>query len=199
MIVEILTGTAAPRVANLDRPDQIAVGAAMIKAALILQLAIFLLFVAVTAVFHLRCVRAGVFARKIRIVVVLLYVSTALMLARGVYRTVEFFEGYGGYLSTHEPFFWVFEASLMFANSAMLNVWFPARYLPRSNKVFLCKDGVTEEVGPGWVDKRPFLVTLLDPFDLVGLIKGRDKATAFWEAQGTGSSVRENGAGGARV
>lgn len=54
-------------------------------------------------------------------------------------------------------------------------------FLPRSNKVYLSKDGVTEVEGPGWVDKRPFLATVVDPFDLVGLIMGRDKTTKFWE------------------
>lgn len=56
-------------------------------------------------------------------------------------------------------------------------------FLPHSNRTFLSKDGVTELEGPGWVDKRPFLATVFDPFDLVGLIMGRDKTTKFWETE----------------
>ena len=69
----------------------------------------------------------------------------------------------------------------MFLNTAIMNIWHPGRFLPRSNKIHLARDGVTEVEGPGCVDDRPFIVTLLDPFDLVGLIKGRDRETAFWE------------------
>ena len=69
----------------------------------------------------------------------------------------------------------------MLANSVMLNIWHPSRYLPQSNKTYLCTDGVTEREGPGWVDKRHWFITILDPFDIGGLIKGRDKTAAFWE------------------
>ncbi len=184
VLVEILTGSGAPKVVNLDNPGQIAIGAALIKAALVMQLGIFLGFVAVAVTFHVRCVSANVFGHKIQTVMYVLYVSTALILTRSVYRTVEYFEGYGGYLGAHEAFFWVFEASLMLVNSVLLNVWHPGRYLPRSNNVYLSRDGVTEAVGPGWVDKRHFLVTIVDPFDIVGLIRGKDKETAFWEVEG---------------
>ena len=69
-------------------------------------------------------------------------------------------------------------------------------YLPRSNKVFLAEDGVTEVEGPGYEDKRNFLVTLADPFDIGGLIRGRDKVR-YWEtgtSAGGGDGV-ENGMG----
>lgn len=63
-------------------------------------------------------------------------------------------------------------------------------YLPRSNKVYLAKDGTTELEGPGWVDKRPFLVTVLDPFDVGSLIKGKDKTGRFWEESGDEGGVK---------
>ena len=71
----------------------------------------------------------------------------------------------------------------MVINSALLNVRHPALYLPRNNKIYLAQDGVTEIEGPGYEDKRPFLWTILDPFDIVGLVKGKDKATRYWEEQ----------------
>lgn len=49
--------------------------------------------------------------------------------------------------------------------------------------MYLAKDGATELEGPGWVDPRPWWATALDPFDLAGLIKGKDKKTAFWETE----------------
>ena len=62
------------------------------------------------------------------------------------------------------------------------NIWHPMRFLPRNNKIYLSKDGVTELLGPGWVDKRPFLITLVDPFDIMGFFLKRDKEK-FWERE----------------
>ncbi len=70
----------------------------------------------------------------------------------------------------------------MITNIVMLNFRHPATFLPSSNKVYLAEDGVTEIEGPGFEDRRNFFVTLFDPFDLVGLIKGRDKQK-YWERQ----------------
>lgn len=104
-----------------------------------------------------------------------------MILVRNVFRVIGVFEGYGGYLYDHEVFFYVFDATLMFTNSVMLNLYHPMTYLPHSNKVYLSKDGVTELEGPGWVDKRSFFATVFDPFDIGGLVTGKDKAERFWE------------------
>lgn len=104
-----------------------------------------------------------------------MFVSTGLVLARTVYRTVEYF-GYdrlaavqsldGGVspILRYEWFFYVFEATLMLVNSTLWSVFHPRRYLPRTNRVFLERDGVTETEGPGWEDERPKWVTFLNPF-----------------------------------
>lgn len=52
--------------------------------------------------------------------------------------------------------------------------------LPRSNKIYLAMDGVTEIEGPGYEDRRHFLLTLFDPFDIVGIIMNR-KQVKYWE------------------
>lgn len=69
----------------------------------------------------------------------------------------------------------------MFVNTALLNILHPGKRLPRSNSVFLDRDGVTERIGPGWKDDRPWIVTVFDPVDLWGLFTGRDKKTQFWD------------------
>ena len=71
----------------------------------------------------------------------------------------------------------------MIINSFLLNVRHPGMYLPRNNKIYLAQDGVTEIEGPGFNDKRMFLWTILDPFDIVGWVKGRDKNARYWEEQ----------------
>lgn len=185
VIIGILTGNGASNVANASLSEsRHKVGGALLKASLILQVCSMLGFVAIAAWFHVRCVRDRVFNYKVRTVIFTLYVSCTLIFARSVFRTVEYFEATGGLgpLIRSEAYFWVFEVSLMFINTAVLNIWHPGRFMPRSNKIYLARDGVTEHKGPGWVDKRPFLATLFDPFDIAGLVTGRDKlCTAFWD------------------
>ncbi|KAH9867470.1 hypothetical protein IAQ61_008064 [Plenodomus lingam] len=69
----------------------------------------------------------------------------------------------------------------MFVNTALLNLYHRGKRLPKSNDVFLARDGVTERKGPGWKDDRPWIITIFDPFDLWDLFRGRDKETQFWD------------------
>jgi hypothetical protein len=181
-LCEILIIQGAQRMVNtrLSAVEQ-KVGGDLVKAALIMQAMLFAIFILLGAIFHHRSSKARVLTKGLRSVLIVMYISSLIITARCIYRIVEFFEGYQGEVFTHETYFWVFEASIMFANTAMLNIWHPGRHLPRSNKVFLAQDGVTEMRGPGWEDSRPWLVTLMDPFDVVGLCTGRDKKTRFWE------------------
>lgn len=157
------------------------IGNALTKSGLILQVIMFGLFVLLAAVFHTRARKRGVCTKNIRTVLIILYISCTIITARCIYRIVEFFEYGSGPLHDSEAYFWVFEATIMFINTAMLNVWHPGKYLPRSNKVFLSMDGKTEIRGPGYKETRPFIATLLDPFDITGLITGRDAKTKFWD------------------
>ena len=82
----------------------------------------------------------------------------------------------------------------MLFNTYLLNLYPPMKYLPHNNKVYLAVDGKTEFEGPGMVENRPFLLTLFDPFDLVGLVTGQDNKNRFWEKDGIGGpggSARE--------
>lgn len=182
VMVEILTGNGAAKVSNPSNPPgQIRIGSGLIRASLLLQIVLFTLFISMEVTFHMRLVKAKIMNAKLRMIVTLLYTSSALILIRNIYRCIEVWQGYTGYLQKHEAFFYVFDGSLMLVNSVMLNIWHPTEYLPASSKVYLAKDGVTELEGPGWVDPRPWWASRLDPFDFVGLIKGNDKRTAFWE------------------
>lgn len=184
VIVGIITSLGASKVSSLDASEsERRLGRDLIRASILLQVVCFLGFVALEVTFHRRCLRAKVLNQKLRMIITLVYISSALILIRNIYRVVETFQGYSGYLQHHEAFFYVFDGTLMLINSIMFNYYHPMRYLPRTNEIYLSKDGVTEVKGPGWQDKRPFLVTLFDPFDLGGLITGRDKTTKFWETE----------------
>lgn len=108
-----------------------------------------------------------------------------LILARTIYRTIEYFiissaSGTASNTSVDELnpllkdewYFWVFEAALMLANSVLWNARHPGRYLPTNKNIYLDKDGITEVEGENCEDQRPFLVTLIDPFEWC--IKHRD-------------------------
>ncbi|KAA8646399.1 hypothetical protein EYZ11_005239 [Aspergillus tanneri] len=188
---EILTANGASLVSNSSNPESTQnVGKALLKAALILQIALMIGFMALAARFQYSCARGGVLNTKVKRALYVLYCSCTLITVRTIYRTVEYFSAAS--LNTHnvdkmspilkdEWFFWFFETVFMYSNTTLLNVLHPMRWLPRSNKVYLARDGVTEVEGPGYEDPRHFLLTIFDPFDVVGLITKRGQKEKFWE------------------
>ncbi|RKL51246.1 hypothetical protein BFJ72_g699 [Fusarium proliferatum] len=194
-IVEALNGWGASYSANQSLTDsEIEIGHALIKTSLLLQIVVAILFITLAVTFHRRCVVAGITNERLNKPLWTLYTSMTLILARTIYRIVEYFSvaelRYGpGFdpatispIVRYEWFFYVFEAALMLCNLVMFNVRHPRRYLPRNNKIYLCPDGVTEIEGPGYKDPRKLWQTLIDPFDIQGLVTGRGRETdKFWE------------------
>jgi hypothetical protein len=205
-IIETLNGTGASNVANtsLSQHKQ-DIGKALLKSALVIQLGVLGCFVLLAVTFHRKCKKAGILPSNLRATLTTLYISSALIGTRTIYRTVEYFNTASLNFSNpnlnpssltpilrYEWFFWVFEGALMVLNSFMLNARHPMRYLPEDNKIYLAEDGVTEILGPGYEDKRNFLVTFLDPFDLWGRLRGRKTLNErFWETHGEGRVVGE--------
>ncbi|KAF9893107.1 hypothetical protein FE257_012518 [Aspergillus nanangensis] len=192
-VIESITANGAVLVANTDNPESKQnTGRALLKAALILQLALMAGFVSLAAKYQYNCSRGGVLNRKVRNALYVLYTSCTLITIRTIYRTVEYFTAAS--LSVNnikelspilkdEWFFWVFEGIFMYSNTTLLNVFPPIQWLPRSNKIYLAKDGVTEVEGPGYKDSRHFLLTLFDPFDFIGLVTKGGKKEKYWDIQ----------------
>lgn len=135
--------------------------------------------------------------KNLRNVIRTLYASSALIGARTIFRTVEYFvvadlnfyvindPNTVSSLLRYEAYFWVFESSFMVVNTLLMNVMHPMKVLPENTKIYLARDGVTEIEGPGYVDRRKFWVTLVDPFDLNGVFRKRSgKEERFWEMPG---------------
>ncbi|KAJ4417212.1 hypothetical protein N0V85_001948 [Neurospora sp. IMI 360204] len=195
-VVEALNSNGAALSANqsLRRWKQ-DIGRDLLKAALLIQLVVIALFLVLAGVFHRRCRRGGIKSAKLENVLYTLYASTILLTIRTIFRVVEYWSVADLHyddrsidpmsfspIIRYEWFFYVFEASLMLVNHVLMNVRHPRRYLPKSTKTFLsARDGKTEVTGPGYKDSRPFWVTLVDPFDLAGLIKRKDRNARFWE------------------
>ncbi|KAB5533581.1 RTA1 like protein-domain-containing protein [Coniochaeta sp. 2T2.1] len=206
VVVETLNGLGASYSANTSLPrDKQELGHSLFKAALIIQLFVIACFLSLAVTFHLRCRRAGIkHNRNLYKALHTLYASQAILTVRTIYRVVEYWsvaelhivEGFDTMtlspLLRYEWFFYVFEASLMLGNQVLLNVRHPRMFLPQSTKTYLDRDGVTEVTGPGYDDKRPFWVTLLDPFDVGGMIKASKKESRFWEGQEEGQ-IRAQG------
>jgi hypothetical protein len=181
-VCEILIGNGAWRMANSSLTDkERQVGSNMVTASLCLQAALFGAFGLLSALFHRRANKAGVLKRDLQVVLYVMYVSATIVTIRCIYRLVEYIEGWESSIYQNEVYFWIFEATIMFVNTALLNLFHPGKRLPRSNSVFLARDGITERRGPGWADDRPWIVTVFDPFDMWGLINGKDKKTQFWD------------------
>jgi hypothetical protein len=195
-VVEALNGNGASYSSNQSlSKDKQDMGRALLKAALCIQVFVITAFVFLAGYFQWKVRRAGIKNANMTNAMTTLYISTALLFVRTIYRVVEYFglaDHYFGPgldpntltpLIRYEWFFMFFEGTLMLVNQVMLNVRHPRHYLPKSTKVYLADDGVTEITGPGYKESRPWLVTFIDPFDIYGMIKGKDSKKKFWEEQ----------------
>lgn len=131
-------------------------GEKIIIAGLFVQIFIFSFFVVTAASFHKRRLSAGPAASSVpwRRHLTVLYVVSAIILVRSIFRVVEYLQGNGGYLISHEIFLYVFDAILMAAVMAIFLVWYVddlagTQGLKRgSGRELLPSSGSDMEMGP---------------------------------------------------
>lgn len=104
-------------------------GEKIIIAGLFVQIVIFGFFVVTSVLFHVRLIRtptAIVIAGAIpwRRYLTVLYVTSAIILVRSIFRVVEYLQGNAGYLISHEVFLYTFDALLMAITMAIFIVWY---------------------------------------------------------------------------
>lgn len=70
---------------------------------------------------------------------VVLYVASALILIRGVFRVIEYLQGNSGFLISHEAFLYIFDALLMAAFMFIFLIWYvdDIRRRPTSHEIEL--------------------------------------------------------------
>lgn len=206
-IAGIIAGNGASRAANADASEQEReVGFTLVKTSLFLLLGMFLVFMCklpffeslhsthiadLNILFHYRAKKAHVFNQKLKVVMYVLYASNLLLLLRHTFRTAATFYPWNSIPNGSEWPIWVFEFMPMLINTYLMNILPPAEHLPANHRIYLAMDGKTEIDGPGMVDKRPFLVTLVDPFDIVGIVKQKDQKNRFWLRDGVGGPLPE--------
>ncbi|KAJ5682665.1 hypothetical protein N7462_005830 [Penicillium macrosclerotiorum] len=119
-------------------------GSNVVIGGLVVQLLFFGFFVVVAAIFHARIARGptpkaqmdrdatrhlGWRRRNWETVLLGLYMVSALILIRSIFRLVEYKYGFDGYIMTHEAFMYVFDAMLMFFAMVIMNLYHPAEIL----------------------------------------------------------------------
>ncbi|KAJ5147033.1 uncharacterized protein N7443_001370 [Penicillium atrosanguineum] len=116
-------------------------GSNVVIGGLVVQLLFFGFFVIVAAIFHYRIEKSptikstnerqtsrgqGWRQRSWMTVLMALYVVSALILIRSIFRLIEYKYGFDGYLMTHEVFGYIFDALLMLVAMVVMNVYHPA-------------------------------------------------------------------------
>ena len=113
-------------------------GEKIIIAGLFVQIAIFGFFVITALLFHSRMIKTshtsqtqGSIAWQRHLYV--LYITSALILIRSIFRVVEYLQGNDGYLISHEVFIYVMDALLMAIVMAIFAVWYIGDLQPRKS------------------------------------------------------------------
>jgi hypothetical protein len=129
-----------------------------------------------------------------------LYLSCILLIGCSVFRIVEYFQYSSSLVATitgaadypafdtgsippvvrYEWLFWVFDAVVLFSNVLLWGMIYPARDLPRDERIYLAEDGV-ERQGVAIEDSRQWFMRFLDPFDIWGLVGGYPER--WWEVR----------------
>lgn len=95
--------------------EDLKTGEHIVVGGLVVQILFFSVFVAAGTVFHYRMRTVPTSNIPWQAHMHVLYVSSALILIRSLFRLVEFAQGNDGYLVSHEVFLYIFDAILMFA------------------------------------------------------------------------------------
>ncbi|KAJ5316504.1 hypothetical protein N7508_001012 [Penicillium antarcticum] len=112
----------------------------MIVVGLFVQILFFGFFIVVSFVFHRRMLATPLYAvgdTKIpwTSYMRVLYVASALVMIRSIYRVAEYVQGSDGYLQSKEVFIYVFDAALMLIVCLLFNVFHPSKILPRAYRI----------------------------------------------------------------
>ncbi|KAF3893149.1 RTA1 domain-containing protein [Trichophyton interdigitale] len=173
LIVETLNalGVALSSNPSADSSQQ-HLGSSLTIAALSLQFAVILAFLALASILHRRCAKARIRSTYYHLIITMLialYVSMALILIRCIYRLIEHLGNTDVELGDieklknlspilrHEYYFYIFEASLMLVNSVLWNIWNPSRFLPSNHLIHVAKDGNVETIADQGKDGRSLL------------------------------------------
>ncbi|KAH7186099.1 RTA1 like protein-domain-containing protein [Fusarium flagelliforme] len=140
----------ASMMATSDDPKM---GENMIIAGLLVQIVVFGIYVVTSVIFHyrVRTQRPNVYANfgnNWEKLLVMLYIISALIMVRSVFRVVEYVGGQDGYLLKHEWTLYVFDALLMFATVVIFAWRFPGPVWLKSMDIEFALEGQRPSESP---------------------------------------------------
>lgn len=105
------------------------IGEKIIIAGLFTQIVIFGFFVFTSLLFHMRIAKQPTVEAESHTVpwrryLIVLYTTSGLILVRSIFRVIEYLQGNGGYLISHEIFLYVFDTILMAITMAIFLIWY---------------------------------------------------------------------------
>jgi hypothetical protein len=117
-----------------DHPN-ITLGERLILVGLFAQIAAFGIFILVAVLFHKRLhshptSTSMTMERLWKKHMYTLYFVSSLIMIRSVVRVVEYLQGSGGYIMSHEEFLYIFDATLMLIAVVTFNVVHPSEIIP---------------------------------------------------------------------
>ncbi|KAH7150275.1 RTA1 like protein-domain-containing protein [Dactylonectria estremocensis] len=104
-------------------------GEKIIIVGLFVQIVIFSFFMGTTIAFHVKVAKRPTSAAVSNAIawqrhLYVLYTTSILILVRSIFRVIEYLQGNGGYLISHEAYLYIFDAFLMAAVMAIFAVWY---------------------------------------------------------------------------
>jgi hypothetical protein len=119
--------------------DGVKLGENIIVGGLGIQVLFFGFFIIVSAIFHYRInllptLRAHSISAPWQQYLFILYVASALILVRSVFRIAEYVMGGDGILLRHEYYLYIFDATLMFLMMVLFNLRHPSNIIASHKK-----------------------------------------------------------------
>lgn len=104
-------------------------GEKIILAGLFIQIVVFGFFVITSGLFHRKCLKNPILAAREnafpwKLDLKVLYTVSIIILVRSVFRVVEYLQGNGGYLISHEVFLYIFDAISMTIVMVIFLIWY---------------------------------------------------------------------------
>ncbi|KLO17824.1 RTA1 like protein [Schizopora paradoxa] len=117
-------------------PSTARIGTWIVLVGLVLQVISYLFFIFLVVYMHRRIVNVApphpVRKEASFKVVWLIYYTSIFYMIRGIYRTVEFSQGTGGFLITHEVYFYAFDALPLFLATVVYVPFWPGQYIEQN-------------------------------------------------------------------
>ncbi len=116
--------------------DGVKLGERVITGGLFIQVFFFGFFVVVAGIFHYRISlhptgRSSSIELPWQRYLVILYLASAFIMVRSVFRIAEYLQGSDGFLLQKEIYLYIFDATLMFLSMVLFNVWHPSKIITK--------------------------------------------------------------------